>query len=974
MSIGQVKNKEIRRSLRGLLDRQIKSSTRAKLLSKIYQQLSLSDVDHVEQLLYSSSIFSHLDLTDAPQQRAIFYNSSDSISFAPLDVATSVLQRRIHKSSSELALGLDALSELNAAICTKDSTKITESIVNARTSGAESFSLYRKIVAAHSLLTTAEVDAGELQSEINAYGVSRRNPSAILTADTIGWQYDLLNLRRAVIPSTSIKSGAPQWQRIADWLLYPIRQSRTQFYSALHTHWQISLLDAAYTYLSHQQNGKFLSEAFVPDLVLPRNVEDAWQKLVASSSLVAEQLSEDDAHPDFVIFRTAPAFLEDPRLFRVRAVGDAFLQRAEGGRILAPSLSDFLSKTFAETTSFSNLLSETFRIQWADISGETAGRTFFRTMAFIHLVSKGSNFIEQEPDAVVELMGKTRELARLVPKENLRQLLTSQNHPITQLMLLFLLIIDKPRTLDSFRFRSQLQSVVSSLFKGEIIFFLRYFDKLAPSATSTIINALDESTLSQMPRLIDRGENVYRVRADVMEWYGVTHEDEVSLERASQLRLDRKLQSIRGQINDARLSVDSQRFYDWLADSHLQKLSTSVRDGSFKLPDFTTFKGAAMSGVEAVMAHRDPGYVALLELAEIFKAFCADTNFGVSSFLGRRIRHGTLRGTLMGAVEDFETSAVGLELLAKPSIAETYETWRTRYEAKVDAFEKGLYFKSEQNVDGILSARVDSQFKFDILLTAFNALRKQFGEDGHFNNLPQLVESYCWLLLSSELERLQSLLANWRMDWGVIPPRGPIIGVYREEDGEYNDLAREVNTSTDRAFHSVMSWFKKPSSLIPEATLPEIIDVTILEAKDEFRLFDPKVDRISLCEENLVGAVYYHAYDALNIVVKNAAKHGDPRGPLTLKASVSQFRGAKVLDIAVTSLLPAGTAQENVEREINYRRSLGPDAADSFQGKSGIRKLMKMLSEGKIFSWFPVVENNSVTIKLQFLLSGVLRA
>jgi predicted nucleic acid-binding protein len=974
LTISAVKSKEIQGYLRGLLDRGVKAATATKLLNKIFQRVQLHDVPVVVDLLYRDRVFSHLKLSDLPTPKDIFENSSDPIEFASPAVTHRVIQLRLDTLNDEVVSALEDYTRLNITISKLEPHAIVEAANLIRTQHGDSFLLFRKLVASQSILSSQEIDTKFLQSEIGSYGLEARNPAAIITADTIGWQYDLISLRNRIIPTISIKSSSLQWRRVANWMIYPIQQSTAQFNSTLHTHWQISFIDALYLVMAYAANESITSGIGLPNLKLSRELEEAWENFTASARFLDGILRAEDEAGDFIVFRCAPAFLENANVFKVRALGDLHLQRVEGGRVSIPSINELASKTFSKIESYTDLVAPDFHVRFPGSTIDLGGGVFFRTMAFLHMTLKGIHLSTATPDEVIELMGKTRELARLLPKHDLRDLLSSENPALIQLIVLLLLVIEKPSTVDSFKFRNLFQKIVLEMFDGEIINFLDHFNKLAKQATQTIVEFLDENTLSQMPRLFRQSEDVYIIRADILEWNGINQNDATSIERAKQLRLDRKLQKIRGQMDDARLSVDSQRYYDWFEDKYLQRVGSAVRDPVIKLPDFTKFKAASTTNVQAAISHRDPGHMLVSGLAEVFKTFCVDNNFGVSSYLGRRIRHGTIRGALLGALDEFEHTAKGVELLKDVATLKTYEEWRERYNREVDKAERTLYFKTKENPDGIISAEIDSQFKFDILRVEFEALRTQFKDDGHFILFPSVTENYCWLLLSPELEALQKRFLEWRMDWGVIPMKKNTQKERRNELSQYDDLAREVNLCTDQAFGNIISWFKKPSSLIPEATLSEIIDVAIIEAKEEFKDFQPKIDKKNLCDETLTGAVYYHVYDALSIIIKNAAKHGKKSGKLALSASVSDHDNAKLLSTSISSSLQSGADPVTVATELDFRSSLDIEGADTFQGKSGILKLQKMKSEGKVYRWSFETFSETLVMNSSFLLSGVARA
>jgi hypothetical protein len=974
LSILDVKDRKIQSWLRGLLDKQITPASGTKLIDKIYGKVTLDDIDPVVSLLFSNKIYSHLALSSNPAPKSIFKSFLDSVEFHSPEVTLRVLQLRLNMSHDVIKDTFIAFAKLNEMIFSLQPENIVQQANIIRDTYGDSFLLFRKLAAAQSLLSALEVDSSIIEEEINSYDLSNRNPSAILTADTIGWQYDLLSLRKKVLPSTSIQANAPQWKRIADWLIYPIRQSPRQFHSALQTHWQISLTDAMYIYMIQVNSGQFITEVAIQPLNLSSEIRESWKQFETSAIPASGILDDEEIHRDFLIFRTAPAFLENSNIFKLRALGDFYTQKIEGTRLSALSIGGLCEQAFFNLNSYSDLAADDFKVRWPESSTDFDSGIFVKSMAFLHLCSRAVEIDTTPPENFIKLMGDTRDLPKLVPQQELRDLLLTAVNPLTQLIILLLLMLERPSTVDSFKFRSKFQTVILNQFDGSIVEFLEYINKLAPDASLAIISVLDENTLSQMPRLLQAAEDVYKTRADILEWYGFSHKDESSIERAKQLRLDRKLQKIRGQIDSARLSVDSQRFSDWFEDNHLQKFGAAVRDEKLVLPDFTAFKATSSASIQAVIAHRDPGQSFISELVTVFDVFCVDNNFGVSSYLGRRIRHGTVRGTLNAALDEFEISKEGKNLLQNEITAETYYEWRNQYHQKVSDVEKQLYFRTKDHSDGMISTAIDSPFNFAILHSAFSALKTQFREDGHFLMFPPLVENYCWLLLSPELENLQQKISTWRMDWAVIKLKTNKVAQLSEADLQHNALAREVNLKTDQAFKVFISWFQKPSSLIPEATLSEIIDVAIIEANDEFANFNPTAKRDQLCDVTLTGAVYYHVYDALSIIVKNAAKHGAPSGDLLLFAEVLENQGAEILRVKVSSSLNIGADATNVREEIEYRRGLPEASADTFQGKSGIRKLQKLKNQSKLMRWNYNVSESTLLIELEFHLSGLLRA
>lgn len=970
VNISNIRNSVTRSFLRGLLDKTLNANKGAKLLNSLIRSIAPEDAKNVEALLYRSPLYSHLRLKDEFSPDNPFAEPSLELSQLDDRVALVFLSQRMAYNEERLSDCLELFAQLNDAICQLDASRVQKLIDEIVIVGGLSFLLLRKLSSAKVIFSANDKDTDFININLNKFGLSNRNISTVLTVDTIGFEYDYISLRKAVSPTLKSKDLTRQlWQRVADWLMNPVCRSKKEFFAYLHTHNQVSLLDGTYYYLSQKYHLSKIDNIKVDEINLPLSIEKSWNNLVRSAEAFTSPSSDVDSHHDFMIYRGSTAWLENIVACKIRALGDNFYQRLDVERIPAPNLSKYVNTQLDALEEFIQIAGPVE--SWIrDKRVAASSGHFIRSIAFFYLLEQGATLRSVDPLSFIDLMAKTRDLARLADQNVLRELVSENNHIIVNLIIYSLLIAESSKTFDHYCFKETFQNVINECFGGEILEFLRYLHANGGEVVNYYLSVLDEHMLSQLPYLIESGDSVYQIRADILDWHAVAFDDLNSKERSKQLRLDRKIQKARGKIHEARLNVDSQRFVDWISDNILQRIVLSIRDGELAYKSYTDYVALSSTKSGMATAHRDPVYSGITAINDIFFEFCTNNSFGVASYLGRRIRHGTMKGTLISGLTELRNDSAYKRIFSDSSTADEFDIWYKNYCFKVDSLVKSMYFYEKTNTNGIISATIDNKFKYDIASTCLNILAKQFQIDGHFSNLPKIIESYCWLLLGPELEKINLMSPQWRMKWGVFDFD------CKSANGSlsHNRFSTHVNRITDNNFKVFASWFKTPSSLHPEAEISEILSVVMLEAYDEFAEFRPPIVRTGDHEYKLIGAVYYHVYDGLAIAVKNVAKHGKRDGKLAVHIDVTNLKGVEILEILITSAVTEDANPETIKSQVKSKLALGPVSADVIEGGSGLRKLAKMVSEAKLLEWDYDVKDGQFLVKLRFIVSGVLVA
>lgn len=667
---------------------------------------------------------------------------------------------------------------------------------------------------------------------------------------------------------------------------------------------------------------------------------------------------------DLQAFRAAPAFLEDDRLRNLR-ISTQFLfdfAATRSTELSAPNA--FEADFYCPVKGIRDLLTTGVRAyEPAPIAFDTStAGNLTRSCGLVRIVERDPDFSQLSRDEMVSLMGQTTELDKLLSITTLREAASSAADPLVKLFLETLLRAHSPATKDSFRFKQSFQKFVLDEHRGDVVSFLREIYAKSIEVIDYFVTLLDETMLSQMPFLVEKAEDVYETRARILEWHGDTFGEDASHKKAKQLRIDRKIASVRGQINETRLNIDPIRFRQWIEASRLSEFSAFVRQDKPTLPDSINVLSKKIAELR-LGAHRDPNLRAIVAVMECYREFCTNADFGVASYLGRRIRHGTLRGTLLDGLPNPS------EYELTQGILNQYQRWLRTFEDSTNAIASKLHFVGKgSSARAVISPEIDSREKAEVVLICLGKIFETAQADQGVIGIPLIIEQYCWYIFEMELREVQTAVLQSRAEFGSFTLRGGT--------GEFAEVAfeKDVNIALSNQFSTVASWFKKPPNISPVAEVGDIVNVVLREARAEYSSYKPKLVFHSGENLELSGLVYYQVYDALSIVVRNAAKHGAHPGAITIAARTEDRERGTLLHLEIaTKVKETDSAGQAVER-MEAAGKAGPENADVVEGLSGMRKLQKMKLDNSILNFHvsvPCDAEGFVVVSVIVALSGL---
>lgn len=299
------------------------------------------------------------------------------------------------------------------------------------------------------------------------------------------------------------------------------------------------------------------------------------------------------------------------------------------------------------------------------------------------------------------------------------------------------------------------------------------------------------------------------------EWFGERIDEPLLIERAKTLRIDLRLQKIRGEIDDTRVYVDPNRYSEWIQDNFFTELSSILRSQrialfAYLLPD---------SDSELAQQQKPEVRMARL-ISKAFDQFCSSTKFGIASYLGRRIRHGTLKGAMLSPVQRLLDDPKFEDLMENGDSSKIVERWISNYRAGIDELGREfLQISSNKKPKGLFDTDVFRKDRSDILRTAILDIDQTYADTKSFAHVNTKIYSYCWRLAERDLRRVREHLGNCRQVWGTFNAAEFRRLVPTEFKGLANAFTRELGSLLDDRFRTVTSWFKEPTNLSPSAPL-----------------------------------------------------------------------------------------------------------------------------------------------------------
>ncbi len=642
---------------------------------------------------------------------------------------------------------------------------------------------------------------------------------------------------------------------------------------------------------------------------------------------------------EYAFFKQSSAWLEYEPIRKYRILVDSYYDAShEDAEILTDKLEQELNFWISSTTLHDLVGSSQFtRHNYPALAKLELSGTVTRSALFNYWLTESEGQIGFEKEDLLSLMGLTRDLARTVPISSVRTAAKLAKDKLVKLILFLLLAKRSKNELDGFLLRKILGDIAFNTQDGSLLKLIEAYEKSHPYVAEYIYDIATEDFLAKLTKLAPHRADIPEIRASLHEWMARFTNDDNYLQRARAVRIDHQINRVRNEIDDHRIYVDPSRFTSWIEDEMMIELSSAL-----------TSTGSGKKGVSITC---DETMIRMI-MTQSYTAFCSNAVFGIASYIGRRIRHGTFHGQVYSSViNSLEKSDKFNRLFANYQFVSKWNVWKDVYSKAIEEIiAERLHVYSKAKPQGLLTPETYGPNKQEVLDAAVQNIAKRYAETTSTDDICLTIIDYCWRLAELDLITLirylkdqQTPLKNEKFLGEELVPAAASV------DANLADaFRRELELSIDRKLSIMLGWFKRPSIVAPKATVSLIFAATVAEVRDTIPDFDPQNADDSKEDIELVGSFYHLIYDSLAIVVGNAAKYADRNRPLRRKFEIVPGKKKRLVIEICSSIKPTDDLYK-VSDNIEKRKKVGFQDANLYDKKSGISKLLLLESNRQDF-------------------------
>ncbi|MFQ3252299.1 MAG: hypothetical protein ACI9U6_000576 [Loktanella salsilacus] len=938
---------EVRNQVRGLLDKKVQEERPGvfpKILKRIYSSRDRDSVRWADLEIRYNKIYSHV-----PLAADFIYGDDLSLNSLLTEVPSASLRidmilDRINVNKDKIIEALNSIAEINKKIFQFDVLGSISSIENHLDLYGFSHVILRKVafLKAVDVPPGAESALNNLSDRMN---FSKRDIIRPSLVDAYSRKRQYLNVVQGIINIGLRNKRSTYRKAISIFSIRPVAYSEGAFFGTLEAFANYSLIDAL-IYL----NSNIFSTKQVNILHL---LQRRWRNIDADilhslstfkfdvcgvSAYYADEMTGPDDSQDLSIYRHLTAFIECRDALEFRALADFYITMPPE-EVEEPDFVGALRlKRFGKNLKVVDFLRPETRggLNLIVHDPRTAG-VLQSTLAMAVYCAFETSFSDISDQQLLEVMNGTTFADKLISKRVLlswREIGQARGDSDFKLIALCLLSVDPKHTQYEFELRRTCQSIVARDHHGDFVAFVELLMTSAYQVGVYMYLVATDDFLLQLYHIHPNSSDAIECRAKLHELIFKFEKDRIYQDRADSLRLMAKIAKARVDLDDSRIYVDLSRFATWLKDRKLEEILTLVRSGTCQvdvLDGLTVKEINASTGNESEL---------LRHLGECYREFCSNRIFGIASYLGRRIRHGTLRGTLLQDVDRIFSAAIS-SANSEVVVGQYMDTWKVEYRKYIEKI-GGDYFhiKSAQKPKGMINPEIVDGKKLSYLKQGAGSVLSSFEKYEDPDYFVGIVSEMCWRIASVDLSDARTVMSVCKAQSRIHSVPDPVKAAL--PDGGRNYL-RQINAHLEDKFSTIASWFDRPKITVPSVDLPTLMRVVQGEVSEEFETYrgaDFDEDSAAIL---LTGTAYHVVYDFLYVALKNAASHGRPGGQVSVNV-LPRFKDEMIeqLSVSIQSEYKDGDTFDIVSMNVRECNLDQLDNAYIEENKSGLRKIMRL--------------------------------
>lgn len=899
-------------------------SDSVKILNKLRRDLSVSKILDVEQAInaYSDSE------TILPEKfPSSFQIRENYIRLSPLKLEKnlSLLDSLAGEYNKKLISFIDKIHVLNESIVKltlDNASKIAQEIIEKF---GYSHLILRKIALINELLSTENKENEFISNTIND-AVHNSNIIGASLVHCYQEEQDYLGIKRSIMYLQNQGDYNKFTRDIARIPFHPHASDLDDLNEIIQSNSQSSLIDAILIIKINRDLISLEKYKNIEKLINELEIKSLDIDLIIGTNPLGKYQQEDI---EYLFLKQSSAWYEFDSIVHIRYLLDHFYDSPESDYInISPALLEKIGKNLL-SESISDLLSSRplLKNSGVDFKKAIEQGTVTRTAIFNYLVFTQKEEMLLVENELYELMGRTSALDKTIHVESIKILLHLL--PTIETKLIFrLLIAKKSRSeADQVALKSLMEKLLKSKYESDLVTLTKELSTKSKALAVYLYETCNEDFIARMTRVIKTTRQITDTRANLHLWMAEYSGDARYSDRARNLIINSQINKIRGEIDDNRIYVDTNRFSEWFVDNIAPEM------GSILL---------IIESLEDPQKVDNPQLRDLIE--KCFSEFCLNSFFGIASYLGRRIRHGTFRGHLYsGVINSIEKKYN--ELLSNPQFEQKWSDCKLIYEKKVtQIIDERLYINTPQKKSGFLHPNVRDPSKSLIVNKCLSTIIEHFRLAGNVVGIESIVIESCWRIAEVDLKRFNSFIRGQKpsLTNNSVFPNINHLNLNQDGIRQVREFERDLQIQISEKLSTICSWFKKPHSASPKASLSLLYKAVVSEVQETFDGFNPPTDFQEKDDIELYGGVYHIFYDALYVIIFNAAKHGKQHGILQRKFNIQEHESKKMLHFKIDSEIIDGADED----EIRDRLKVSPDEdlnnAQVIENRSGIKKLYNL--------------------------------
>ncbi|WP_227006576.1 hypothetical protein [Shewanella donghaensis] len=664
------------------------------------------------------------------------------------------------------------------------------------------------------------------------------------------------------------------------------------------------------------------------DLSKYKYITKLIEQLESTSPSVDEMVSlnGDDEDTEYLFIKQSSAWLESSKIINYRYLIDHFYDSPDSDyfkmtkELIELAGSEIRSKDIESLLSPAKLMNEIGeKLHSAQQKGGVTRSAIFNYLVF----TQQSNLVVSE-EQLYQLMCQTSALDRTIHVTSMKLILPMLQSNESKLIFRLLIAKKSRSEIDHIPLKSLMEKILKAKYNGSLVALVENMSIKSEALAFYLYETCNEDFIARMTRVIKTTKEITETRAALHSWRGEYSGENLYLDRARNLKINSQINKIRGEIDDNRIYVDTTRFSEWFVDN------ISSQMGSILL---ILDNNNDLSQIE------NPQLIDLID--KCFNEFCTNSFFGIASYLGRRIRHGTFRGHLYSSVINNIENKYS-SLITNSHIEPKWLEWKSSYEQRVmGIINDKLYINSPQKKSGFLYPNLRDSAKKMIVTKCISTIIEHFEIAGNIVGTEAIIIESCWRIAEVDLKKFNSYIKSQKphlINGSVI---ANLNNLNLGSDGikQAKEFERELQSLISEKLNTICTWFKKPQSASPKASLSLLYKAVVSEVQQTYDNFNPDTDFIESEDIELYGGVYHIFYDALYVIIFNAAKHGKPEGNLTRDFNIIDSNDKKSLYFCIHSEIKDSHTESYVSQRLRVLPDEDINNAQVIENRSGIKKL-----------------------------------